>query len=93
VLPVVLSWAAPDQPTPEQQRTAAYQFLEKMGWDKHQAMIIAHDDTEHRHVHILLNRVNPDNGLVLHESYSHRHAQAWALEYQREHGQEWLPTT
>jgi hypothetical protein len=91
VLPIVLSWAAPDQPTPEQQRAAAYQFLEKMGWDKHQALIIAHDDTEHRHVHILLNRVNPDNGLVLKESFSHRQAQAWALQYQREHGQEWCP--
>src|SRR5262245_60654195 len=38
VLPVVLSWAQPDKPTPEQQRAAAYQFLRKMGWDKHQAM-------------------------------------------------------
>jgi hypothetical protein len=90
-LPIVLSWAQPDNPTPDQQRSAALQFLRKMGWDQHQALLIAHDDTKNQHLHILLNRVNPDNGLVLQESFSHRHAQAWALQYQREHGQTWCP--
>lgn len=91
VLPIVLSWEKSDKPSPEHQREAAHALLERMGWDKHQALLVAHNDTEHQHVHILLNRVNPENGLALTESFSHRHAQAWALRYQREHGQHWCP--
>ena len=28
---------------------------------KHQALIVAHKDTEHPHFHVLVNRVNPEN--------------------------------
>ncbi len=40
-------------------------FLKHMGWDGHQAVLVGHNDTGHRHVHIILNRVNPENGRTI----------------------------
>ena len=44
------------------------QTLRDVGLDEHQALVVAHSDTRHRHVHVMLNRVHPvrhaawDNG-------------------------------
>jgi len=41
---------------------AAIQALKTIGMEKHQAIIVCHNDTRHPHVHIVANRVNPENG-------------------------------
>lgn len=82
-----LAWHKDDQPTPEHMVAAADSFLKHMGWDKHQAVYVGHNDTEHRHIHIILNRVNPENGRTLDDYREQKRAQVWALAYEREHGQ------
>ena len=47
---------------------AADSYLRFMGFDEHQAVYIAHKDTEHPHLHIILNRVHPETGKVLDDS-------------------------
>jgi hypothetical protein len=50
------------------------------------AILVAHNDKKFLHVHGMLNAVHPETGLVLDEGFERRRAQAWALEYEREHG-------
>jgi hypothetical protein len=57
-----------------------------MGWDEHQAVLVAHDDKSHKHVHIMLNAVHPETGLRLNDSFEQRRSQKWALNYEREQG-------
>jgi relaxase-like protein len=40
----------------------AGRVLERLGLGEHQAVIVAHGDRKHAHVHILVNRVHPESG-------------------------------
>jgi hypothetical protein len=82
-----LSWHKDDAPSPEHMIEAADAFLKHMKWDEHQAVIVGHNDTEHRHIHIILNRVNPDTGRTLDDFREQKRAQSWALEYERSQDQ------
>jgi hypothetical protein len=84
---IVMSWHKDDAPSPEHMIESADKFLKHMGWDNHQAVYAGHNDTEHAHVHIILNRVNPDTGRTLDDYREQKRAQVWALAYEREHGQ------
>jgi hypothetical protein len=55
-----INWPPEEQPTPEAMRTAADRLLRDLGLEEHQALYVAHRDTEHRHVHIMVNRVHPE---------------------------------
>ena len=91
VLSYSLSWDESDKPTKQQQLDAALETLKILGIADRQAMIIAHNDTKHPHVHVLVNRVSLDNGLVATLGNSWTRVQAWALDYQKRHGQTHCP--
>ena len=55
-----LSWHPEDDPSREQMQDAAERVLEKLGISEHQAVLVAHGDTDHAHVHIVVNRVHPE---------------------------------
>jgi hypothetical protein len=80
-----LNWALDETPTREHMIETAEDFLRHMKWEEHQALLVAHED-KHPHVHVMLNVVHPENGLRLNDDFERRHAQAWALEYERENG-------
>lgn len=82
-----LSWHKDDQPTPEHMVEAADALMKHMGWDAHQAVYVGHNDTEHRHIHVILNRVNPDTGRTLDDFREQKRAQSWALQYERQQDQ------
>ncbi len=82
-----LSWHKDDKPTPEHMIEAADSYLKHMGWDQHQAVYIAHRDTDHPHLHITLNRVHPETGRTLDNYRDQPRSQEWALAYEREHEQ------
>ena len=81
-----LNWGIGEEPTREEMIEATQSFLNHMKWDEHQAVLVAHEDKEYAHVHGMLNAVHPETGLRLDESFEHRRAQAWALEYERAQG-------
>lgn len=60
----VLSWPASQKPTGEQAEATAKMFLQGLGYDTDTAMWCAglHTNTDHHHVHIFINRQNPDTG-------------------------------
>ncbi len=83
---ISLSWHPTETPTPDQMIEAADGYLAKMGWSEHQAVYIGHNDTAHPHIHIILNRVHPETGLVLDDYKDKKRSQEWALEHEKERG-------
>ena len=81
-----LNWAPDDNPTREHMIETTEDFLRRMKWQEHQAILVAHDDKPYKHVHLMLNVVHPETGLRLDDNFEYRRAQAWALEYEREQG-------
>ena len=66
---------------------AANQALKTIGMERHQAIIICHNDTRHPHVHVVVNRVNPENGkLATCGPNQTRALDRWSYEYERDRG-------
>lgn len=83
-----LSWH-PDEAgslTREDMVRAADETLKVLGADKHQALIVAHRDTAHPHVHVIVNRVSPEDGRLLSLRDDRKKLSAWALTHERERG-------
>jgi hypothetical protein len=55
----VLSFRSGEHPTPEQVKQAVEIFIAHCGLNGHQYIFGMHDDTKNKHVHIMVNRVNP----------------------------------
>lgn len=55
-----LSWQENEQPSHEQIDEAVDIFLQRMGLEGHQVIYAQHKNTGHCHVHIVVNRTNPD---------------------------------
>jgi hypothetical protein len=53
-----------DPVTPQQMQAAADRVLADLGLAEHQALMVAHQDRGHPHVHIMVNRVHPATGLA-----------------------------
>ena len=88
VMHVSLSWHADEAHTlnRDEMMRAANGALRALGADDRQAMIIAHSDEVHPHVHLLINRVSPDNGKHLSSSKEKLKLSEWALGYEQERG-------
>jgi hypothetical protein len=63
---MVISWRQDENPTDDLMEMVADGTLADMGLSEHQAVLIAHDDTAHRHLHLLINRVHPETGKAWH---------------------------
>jgi hypothetical protein len=86
VLHYTLSWAASDNPSPEHMRETALSSLKALKLDEHQALMAAHNDKEHLHVHIVVNTIHPENGLTAPLKYTKEHLSRWAEAYEKQHG-------
>ena len=81
-----LNWSPEDKPSREHMIETAEEFLCHMGWQDHQALLVAHTEKSYPHLHIMLNSIDPESGLRLDDDFERRRAQKWALEYEREQG-------
>jgi hypothetical protein len=59
---VALSFDPNDRVDRATMERVADRVLDRLGLAEHQAVIVAHRDREHAHVHILVNRVHPETG-------------------------------
>jgi len=89
VMTISLSWHPSETPSKEEMSKAADGYLRHMGWNAHQAVYVAHNDTVHPHLHIVLNRIHPETGRVLDDAFSKNRSQEWAREYERAQGRVW----
>ena len=65
VVHYVLSWPAGERPSPAQVEQAMNLLLDEMEVSSHQVLYGLHADTGNWHVHVMLNRVDPDTGQVV----------------------------
>ena len=69
---LVLSFDPNDRVDRATMERVADRVLSQIGLQDHQAVIVAHRDREHAHVHVLVNRVHPITGHVWDLSYDFR---------------------
>tara|TARA_R110000782_G_scaffold268961_3_gene366206 strand:+ start:1953 stop:3791 length:1839 start_codon:yes stop_codon:yes gene_type:complete len=64
VLHLPISWTKGDASKLDREtmEQVADKVLTELGLEEHQAAIYAHNDTGHKHVHIIVNRVHPETG-------------------------------
>ena len=86
---ISLSWHPDEKPTYDHMIETADRYLKRMGWDEHQAVYVGHKDTDHPHIHVILNRIHPETGHVLDDRLDYKRSQEWALEYEKEMGRIW----
>jgi len=79
-----LNWHPSENPTREEMIEAVQDFMRHMGWSDRQAMLVAHNDRPHDHVHVILNTVSPIDGRALDPGYEHARASSWALAYEQQ---------
>ena len=48
--------------------------------------MVAHNDRDHPHLHLIVNIVNPETGRANRVSFSKKKLSTWAESYEREHG-------
>jgi hypothetical protein len=65
---------------------AADASLKVLGADHLQAVIVAHTDRGHPHVHVIVNRVDPNTGRMHGFQNDHRQLDAWAKAYEEARG-------
>lgn len=84
-----LSWHPTEQPDDQQMIEAARDALTAQGLQDHQILMVIHNDTGHRHIHVLVNRVHPQTGLAATLKLDHQKFSRWAERYEKEHGKVW----
>jgi hypothetical protein len=57
---LMVAWHERERPSAEIMQEVARRTLEMAGLDAHQALVMGHGDTAHKHFHIMLNRVDPE---------------------------------
>ena len=62
---LILSWQEGDKPTPKQVKECVQYTLKALGMEECQAVWAIHHDTDNDHVHIAVNRVHPEKGIVM----------------------------
>ena len=82
-----LSWDGGQQPDRDEMVRASQGALKALGMEGARAVFIAHNDTEHAHVHIIASRINPETGRAFSDTNDMRTAQAWGLQWERENNQ------
>ncbi|MXW65432.1 MAG: relaxase/mobilization nuclease domain-containing protein, partial [Gemmatimonadales bacterium] len=86
VLHYSLSWARDETPDKGEMNRAVDESLEALGLEGHEALIVAHEDTRHPHVHVIANRVDPETGRAAKLSGSKLRLSRWAEGYERDQG-------
>lgn len=54
--------------------------------DEHQVIMYTHTDTKNVHMHMMINRIHPETGLLLPDSNNYDKAQKWALKFSKAQG-------
>ena len=73
------------EPSREEMQQAAGKLLDALGATDHLVVLVAHNDTENPHIHVLVGRVHPDTGIALNLNKDKQRLGAASEEWEREH--------
>lgn len=79
---LTLAWHPGETPTRVEMEAAANEVIKLLGIENHQIAIYCHRDRPHPHIHLLINRVHPENGKTATFSNAHRKLDKWANQYE-----------
>ncbi len=82
-----ISWIHDKNPDKEHQKEQVFATLEKLGFADNQYYMVAHNDTEHSHVHVVVNLTNQETGKRTDPHLDKTALQEWALEFSQEYEQ------
>ena len=86
-----LSWHPEQNPSQHSMMEAVLETLKALGLTEHQAIVSAHRDEPHPHVHVIVNAVHPSTGLVAKLKNTKRKLSKFALNYERKEGKVYCP--
>lgn len=89
---LMIAWHERERPTPETMQEIARKTLEMADLGEHQALIMGHGDTPHRHLHMLINRVHPTTGKAWKTSHDFARFDAIMRQLSEDYGFEYVPT-
>lgn len=78
-----LGWHPEQNPERAEMIEAGRAALKALGMEDHQAVFVAHNDTAHKHVHVIVNRVHPETLKAANNYRDQEKLSAWALEQER----------
>lgn len=81
-----LSWSPDETKTREEMEKAAHSSVKQIGLNEHQYYLVAHNDEPHEHVHIVVNLVHPESGLIKQPYNDFKVLDKWSHEYELENG-------
>jgi len=81
-----LSWHPDEAPDREGMIEAARASLRALGLEKHEALFVGHSDEPHPHIHVIVNRVNPENGIAAKLSKDFLRLSEWAQAFETAQG-------
>lgn len=73
-----LAWHPEQNPDKETMLDSALTTMDMLGLSEHEAVMVAHNDREHPHVHVILNLVHPESGKTAVPSYDRLTLSRWA---------------
>lgn len=82
-----LAWHPSETPTKAEQLQAVRETLDRLGVSDRQAIIIGHNDTDHTHVHVMVNRVCPETGKAATMGNDRLTLSDWAHDYREKRGE------
>lgn len=86
-----LAWHPEETPDPAHMIDTGREALAILKMQDHQAVMIAHTDTAHPHLHFIVNRVHAETGKAINLYKDQEKLQAWALAYERRQGKVYCP--
>ncbi|MCP5006723.1 MAG: relaxase/mobilization nuclease domain-containing protein [Planctomycetes bacterium] len=82
-----LAWHPTQEPTKEHMIESGLKTLKILGLCEHEAILVAHNDADHKHIHLIVNRVHPETGVAAKVSNDRLKLSKWAEGYERDHGE------
>lgn len=86
VLHLTLSWHPSETPDREEMMDAAMSVLDWLELDEHQAVVAAHNDEPHPHLHLAINTVHPTTGKTANLYQCKKALSDWAMHWEETHG-------
>lgn len=87
----VVSWHKNEAPSDDFMKQVADTTCSDLELDDYQRIYIAHDDTDHRHVHIVVNRVHPETGVAWRTSQDYARIEQSLRRQAESHGLAFVP--
>jgi hypothetical protein len=86
-----LSAAPGEELDREQWEKVVDRVLRDLGLEEHQALVVAHGNTKHDHVHLMINRVDVESLKVWHDGHDYRRIERSLRGIEREMGLREVP--